>query len=46
METKKRVPSYMVLNEWVIYKEFPVNANGKIDRVALKKEYFESISRR
>lgn len=44
-ETKKRIPTYMSPNEWMLFKELPMNANGKIDRVALKKGYFEKIGR-
>lgn len=31
------VPEYMLPNRVVLLKEMPINANGKIDRVALKK---------
>lgn len=37
---KDRIPKYMMPNVWRVYKRMPNNANGKIDRVALKEEYF------
>ena len=37
------VPKYMYPNILKKYEKMPYNANGKIDRVKLKKEYFESI---
>ena len=37
---KDRLPKYMMPNVWRVYKRMPSNANGKIDRVAMKEEYF------
>ncbi len=37
---KNRLQKYMMPNKWRIYRKMPTNANGKIDRVQLKKEYF------
>ncbi len=34
---KRRIPSYMVPEEYFHYQELPYNANGKIDRIVLKK---------
>lgn len=36
---KKKVPEYMIPNQFLHLKKFPYNVNGKIDRKALKKEY-------
>ena len=40
-EARKKIPAYMLPNEWRLYDELPMNANGKIDRALLKKEYFD-----
>lgn len=37
---KNRLQKYMMPNKWRVYGRMPVNANGKIDRVRLKEEYF------
>lgn len=34
---KKRLPSYMIPEKYMYYAELPYNANGKIDRLALKR---------
>ena len=34
------VPDYMYPNKVIEMKDMPINANGKIDRVKLKEEYF------
>lgn len=39
-KVKDRLPKYMMPNVWRIYSKMPNNANGKIDRVKLKEEYF------
>lgn len=36
---KKKIPKYMIPDRFVYCKELPYNANGKIDRIALKKSY-------
>ena len=36
---KKKLPKYMIPDRFVYCKELPYNANGKIDRIALKKSY-------
>lgn len=38
---KEKVPKYMLPNIWRILDSLPINPNGKIDRVRLKKEYFD-----
>lgn len=38
-ELKKRLPAYMLPNKWKLYDRLPHNANGKIDRAALKEQY-------
>ncbi len=40
-ELKSRLPKYMMPNVWRITDRLPHNANGKIDRAALKKAYFD-----
>jgi len=37
---KKKLPAYMLPAEIYLADEFPLNANGKIDRCSLKKEIF------
>ena len=39
---KQRLPKYMTPNLWRISDRLPHNANGKLDRAALKRRYFES----
>ena len=39
---KTRLPKYMTPNLWRISDRLPHNANGKLDRAALKRRYFES----
>jgi len=34
------LPRYMLPNIWVLKDKLPLNANGKVDRVVLKEEYF------
>ena len=34
------LPRYMLPNIWLPREKLPLNANGKVDRVALKEEYF------
>ena len=36
---KKLLPVYMLPNIWKQYDRLPLNANGKIDRSALKEQY-------
>lgn len=40
-ELQKLIPKYMIPNEYVQLSNFPMNANGKIDRVKLKGEVFD-----
>lgn len=35
----EKLPRYMLPNQYVCLEEMPLNLNGKIDRVTLKKEY-------
>ena len=37
--TKAHIPNYMRPNIWRRYTSLPMNANGKVDRKALKEEY-------
>lgn len=37
---KGKIPKYMIPGRFVYCREFPYNANGKIDRIMLKKSYF------
>ena len=39
-ELQKIIPKYMIPNIYLLKDELPLNANGKIDRVRIKKEYF------
>ncbi|MBQ4353294.1 MAG: amino acid adenylation domain-containing protein [Clostridia bacterium] len=39
-DLKKRLPVYMLPNKWRLSDSLPLNANGKIDRVRLKEQYF------
>ncbi|MFC1782206.1 AMP-binding protein [Planctomycetota bacterium] len=39
---ENRLPDFMVPNQWHILEEFPLNANGKVDRNALAKNLKES----
>ena len=39
---KQRLPKYMTPNLWRISDRLPHNANGKLDRAALRRRYFES----
>ena len=39
-EAAVRLPKYMLPGVWRLYKRLPSNANGKIDRVSLRQEYF------
>lgn len=32
----EKLPSYMIPDEFILYDKFPYNANGKVDRLALK----------
>ncbi len=36
----KRLPRYMLPNIWIQKDKLPLNANGKVDRVALKEAYY------
>ena len=36
---RKLLPRYMMPHRYIILDKMPINANGKIDRVALRKEY-------
>lgn len=38
---KEKLPRYMMPHKYIHLDEMPLNANGKIDRVALKKKYIE-----
>ena len=38
---KTKVPMYMIPNVYINVPEMPVNLNGKIDRVLLKKLYLK-----
>ncbi len=38
---KELLPKYMLPNVWRILPALPMNANGKVDRVQLKKNYFD-----
>ena len=38
-EAQKKIPQYMIPNIIYSVDSLPLNLNGKIDRVALKKEY-------
>lgn len=44
-ELKSRLPKYMMPNVWRITDRLPHNANGKIDRVLLKKAYTDEKSK-
>lgn len=37
----KKLPRYMLPNQYICLENMPLNLNGKIDRVMLKKEYIE-----
>lgn len=41
IEMKKYIPSYMLPGRLVVLPKLPLTPNGKIDRVTLKKEYFQ-----
>lgn len=41
---KEHLPRYMIPNVYHKVEAMPINLNGKIDRVALKKQYIESDS--
>lgn len=41
---KKRLPRYMLPNQMILLDEMPFTANGKIDRVELKKMYESKIN--
>ena len=41
---KERLPKYMCPNVWRISERLPHNANGKLDRAALKRQYFDGYS--
>ncbi len=38
---KEKIPKYMLPSVWRVMKSLPQNANGKIDRVRLKADYFD-----
>lgn len=38
---RSRLPKYMEPGVLLLREDFPTNRNGKVDRVALRKEYFE-----
>ena len=38
---KEKLPRYMIPNKVIRLEEMPLTANGKIDRVTLKKRYQE-----
>ena len=40
-ELQKIIPKYMIPNIYLLKDELPFNANGKIDRVKIKEEYFK-----
>ena len=40
----ERLPRYMLPNIWLSQEKLPLNANGKVDRVALKEAYFNGNS--
>jgi len=40
---ENKVPEYMIPNVMIAIREFPYNANGKIDRKALKNKYLEEL---
>ena len=40
---KLYLPSYMLPEKIIKINRMPYNANGKIDRVLLKKEYVEGV---
>ena len=39
---KSRLPKFMWPNRYEYYENLPVNKNGKIDRVVLRKNYEEA----
>jgi non-ribosomal peptide synthetase component F len=38
-ELSQSLPKYMIPTKWISIEYFPLNANGKIDRLELKKNY-------
>jgi len=41
----KSLPSYMLPSRWMNFERLPQNANGKIDRRALRDQFQQSLSR-
>ena len=42
LDLTSMLPKYMVPTKYFKVDEFPTNANGKIDRLALKNKYIDS----
>ncbi|MEY8507844.1 amino acid adenylation domain-containing protein [Lachnospiraceae bacterium 42-17] len=42
---KKKIPEYMIPNVFIHCKDFPYNANGKIDRKRLREKFYEGGGR-
>lgn len=38
---QEKVPHYMIPNKYIVLKTMPMNLNGKIDRIKLKRDYVE-----
>ncbi|ETN92836.1 Tyrocidine synthase III [Gammaproteobacteria bacterium MOLA455] len=42
-EIVSRIPRYMIPWKWIKFDVLPLNQNGKIDRLSLEKNYYDSI---